>query len=361
MEKRVFRNWLCRIEILTDRERIMLANRYENLEEFLIGKEAWHQCIGKKAERLQLYVETKNASEWGNVIHAAFIRQIERGIFFIHLGEEGYPSKLRTIPDPPLGIFYRGKLPAEEKTIAVIGARDCTPYGKSVAKELGRRLGERKIPVISGMARGVDGIAQEAALLAGGTSYAVLGCGVDICYPRSNQGVYDKLLLSGGILSAYGPGVAPQPILFPPRNRIVSGLSDVIVVVEAGEKSGTLITVDMALEQGREVWAVPGRVTDRLSFGCNRLIAQGAGNLYDISQLLEEFLEETAADKTTKKEVLGDMGIVYNQLDFTPKSVDDLEAELAQRYELQDLNVLLMRLVLEGLAAQPTPGHFCLV
>lgn len=126
------------------------------------------------------------------------------------------------------------------------------------------------------MARGIDSISQEAALQAGGRTYAVLGCGVDICYPKSSRRLYEQILEQGGILSTFPPGTEPIKRLFPERNRIVSGLADVILVVEARQKSGTFITVDMALEQGREVYAIPGRLTDRLSDGCNLLLQQGA-------------------------------------------------------------------------------------
>ena len=158
----------------------------------------------------------------------------------------------------------------------MIGARECSEYGIYVAKNFAKELGAHGIPVISGMARGIDSISQEAALQGGGRTYAVLGCGVDICYPKSSRRLYEQILERGGILSTFPPGTEPIKRLFPERNRIVSGLADVILVVEARQKSGTFITVDMALEQGREVYAIPGRLTDRLSDGCNLLLQQGA-------------------------------------------------------------------------------------
>lgn len=186
--------------------------------------------------------------------------------------------------------FYRGKLPDEnEPAVAVIGARECSEYGRYVAEELGQYLGRAGIQVISGMARGIDGISQQAALSAGGTSYGVLGCGVDICYPAQNRRLYEELLEKGGLLSTYAPGTKPLPQHFPPRNRIVSGLSDALIVIEARQKSGTLITVDMALEQGRDVYVVPGRLTDRLSDGCNHLLTQGAGVFLSPESFAEDF------------------------------------------------------------------------
>ena len=213
----------------------------------------------------------------------------EKQIGLVLQEEEGFPQKLLEIPDPPYGLFYKGKLPEQKQpSVAVIGARECSEYGRFVAEELGRYLGSQGIQVISGMARGIDGISQQAALLAGGRSYGVLGCGVDICYPRQNRKLYEELIQKGGLLSTYAPGTKALPAYFPPRNRIVSGLADALIVIEARQKSGTLITVDMALEQGKDVFAVPGRITDTCSRGCNRLIGNGAGIAVSVAQLLQE-------------------------------------------------------------------------
>ena len=213
----------------------------------------------------------------------------EQGIRLVTMGDEGYPRRLKDIPDAPYGLFVRGRLQTDDApAVAVIGARECSEYGRYVAKCLGATLGRRGITVVSGMARGIDGISQEAALEAGGNSIGVLGSGVDICYPAQNRPIYERLIRTGAVISTYPLGTPALPRNFPPRNRIVSGLADAVVVVEARAKSGTLITVDMALEQGREVYIVPGRVTDRLSDGCNRLVKQGAGIVLSPESFLEE-------------------------------------------------------------------------
>ena len=149
-------------------------------------------------------------------------------------------------------------------------------------------MAQNGVAVISGLARGIDGIAQRAAMEAGGESFGVLGSGADICYPKSNEKLYRMCMERGGILSTYLPGTPPTPNLFPPRNRIISGLSDGILIIEAREKSGTIITADLALEQGKDVFVIPGRVTDRLSDGCNSLIRQGASLIQSPERLLEE-------------------------------------------------------------------------
>ncbi|MBE6000743.1 MAG: DNA-protecting protein DprA [Sarcina sp.] len=232
------------------------------------------------------------------------------GIFFSCIIEESFPTRLRFIPDPPFGIYCRGPLlppgpppfpGLESPAAAVIGARLASGYGREQARRFSYRMASRGITIISGMARGIDGIAQTAALDAGGRSYAVLGCGVDICYPEENRSLYDRLLQQSGILSEYPPGTPPEARLFPLRNRIISGLADAVLVIEARKKSGTLITVDMALEQGRDVFALPGRVSDSLSDGCNRLIRQGAAPATCPEDLLEYFFEtDTPAPETGK-------------------------------------------------------------
>lgn len=212
-----------------------------------------------------------------------------KGILFYPEYHPHYPVKLRSIPARPFGIFVKGKLPdILQRSLAIVGARDCSEYGQYVARHFAEKMAQNGVAVISGLARGIDGIAQRAAMEAGGESFGVLGCGADICYPKSNEKLYRMCMERGGILSTYLPGTPPTPNLFPPRNRIISGLSDGILIIEAREKSGTIITADLALEQGKDVFVIPGRVTGRLSDGCNSLIRQGASLIQSPEQLLEE-------------------------------------------------------------------------
>ncbi len=224
-----------------------------------------------------------------------------KGIRWCCTEDAEYPRRLLSIPDPPTVLFYRGSLPPEEeKTAAVIGARRCSFYGRSLAERFGRELAEAGVSVVSGMAMGIDGFAQAAAVGAGGRSFAVLGCGPDLAYPAINRPLYEKLLTQGGVISEYKPGTEPLPYHFPLRNRIISGLADVLLVIEARAVSGSLITVDQALEQGRDVLALPGRIGDPLSEGCNSLIRQGAGILTcteDVLQLLGMAAPEEADKK----------------------------------------------------------------
>ncbi|MBE5832510.1 MAG: DNA-protecting protein DprA [Butyrivibrio sp.] len=211
-----------------------------------------------------------------------------KGIIFVPRVDERFPEKLKNIPNAPFALYLKGELPNPNKpSVAIIGARMCSEYGRYMARSFGRGLALAGVQVISGMARGIDGVSQKAALSAGGKSYGIVGSGVDVCYPDENRDIYDELCCNGGVISEFAPGTMPKASFFPMRNRIISGLADVILVIEAREKSGTQITVDTALEQGREVLAVPGRATDRLSDGCNLMISQGAGVALDVQDVLD--------------------------------------------------------------------------
>ena len=220
-------------------------------------------------------------------------------IHYIRRNSDYFPLRFEGLSDVPKGLYCIGSLPDDNiPSVAIVGARSCSSYGRKTAFTLGKFLAENGVQVVSGMAMGIDSSAQEGALAAGGKTFAVLGCGVDICYPRTSYAVYDALAVRGGIIAEVEPGTKPLAFNFPRRNRIISALSDIVVVVEAREKSGSLITVDCALEQGRTVYAVPGRVGDRLSDGCNYLIAQGAGILWSFDAIMEELNDMKALRKT---------------------------------------------------------------
>jgi DNA processing protein len=214
----------------------------------------------------------------------------ERGLRWLGRSEPGFPSLLGAIHDPPPGLFLRGSGGEEllgRTAVAIVGARSCSPYGSEVARSCGRELASAGLVVVSGLARGVDGEAHRGALEAGGITLAVLGCGVDRDYPASHRELAARLCERGLIVSEYGPGVEPAPWRFPARNRIVAGLARATVVVEARERSGALITADFALEQGRDVFAVPGEITSGLSAGTNALLGLGAAPYTSPDDVLE--------------------------------------------------------------------------
>ena len=220
------------------------------------------------------------------------------GLSFVSYDEAAFPARLRSIPDPPYALYYRGALPEDVPAVAVVGARMCSGYGREQARRFSEVLAESGVPVISGMARGIDGIAQRAALRAKGRSWAVLGCGADLCYPEENRDLYELLAARGGVLSEYAPGTAPASSLFPARNRLIAGLSELVLLIEARERSGSLLTCQYALEQGREIMALPGRVCDRLSAGTNALIRDGAG----IASCPEDVLELLLGVRRTRED-----------------------------------------------------------
>ncbi len=203
--------------------------------------------------------------------------------------DEEYPSLLRQIYGPPPVLYVRGELlPDDEWAVAVVGTRKATVYGKEVTRRLCGELARNHVTVVSGLARGIDGVAHRAALDAGGRTIAVLACGLDRVYPPEHRKLAQSIAENGALVSDYPLGVPPDASNFPPRNRIISGLSLGVVVVEAGKRSGALITVGFALEQGREVFAVPGNILNRNSAGCNRLIHDGAKMVLGVEDILEE-------------------------------------------------------------------------
>lgn len=237
-----------------------------------------------------------------------------------------YPDRLRKLPGMPSQLYVKGRLPREDMpTVGIVGARRCSGYGKKMAREYARVFSSWGIQVISGLAMGIDGESHWGALQGQTPTYAVLGCGTDVCYPRCNQELFREIPERGGLISEYPQGVPPIGRHFPARNRIISGLSDILLVIEARKKSGSLITVDWALEQGKSVFALPGRTTDPLSEGCNGLIAQGAGIALSPETVLNELGMDTYKIKGKKRDgkknklsLARDLELVYSCIGFQP-------------------------------------------
>ena len=223
---------------------------------------------------------------------AELARLAALGFRFLARSDPGFPPLLRAIHDPPPGLFLRGGADASllaRPAVAVVGSRACSAYGRQIARSLGRDLAAAGLVVVSGLARGVDAEAHRGALDAEGSTVAVLGCGIDRDYPAAHRELARHVAGTGLVVSEYAPGVEPAPWRFPARNRIVAGLCAATVVVEARERSGALITADFALEEGREVFAVPGEITSSLSAGTNALLRLGATPLTGASDVLESY------------------------------------------------------------------------
>lgn len=331
-----YRSWLAQLPGIGNRKKIKLLSILGSAKEIFYAEE---NMLEKLIEENRKLLTSKNIEVLLDKKKKANIEKEmskleEKKIKLITFDEERYPKRLKNIADPPYQLFYLGEIPIEKKpSLAIIGARECTAYGENMARRIGNALGKNKVEVISGMAKGIDGIAQLASIKAGGSSYAVLGSGVDVCYPCENHELYEILKIRGGILSEYIPGTKPKPYLFPPRNRIISALSDGVIVVEARKKSGTKITVNMALEQGKDVFVVPGRMTDGLSEGCNELIKEGAEVLVSVEEFIKEYFEGIQVVNVNKKEELSKFldeneREVYRCIDYYPKSLNDIVEEL---------------------------------
>ena len=327
-----FRDLLCNEKDFAQKIYTMSEQKLKELaEEAFQDKERAERCLlalreGRKRNPVLLSSQNRKS-----------------GIFFTCVGEPDFPERLLSIPDPPFGLFYKGRLPSGNlRSCAVIGSRMCSAYGASEARIFARRLSKSGVQIISGMARGVDGIAGEEAVQTKGMSFAVLGGGADICYPKENRKLYDALCLQGGVLSEYPPGTQPKAPLFPVRNRLISGLADVLLVIEAREKSGTLITVDRALEQGKSVYALPGRVSDSTSSGCNKLIMQGAQIAVSPEYLLEDLLK-MPADEIVRRQAAADgepQAVRGEAAGKKPRNREESAAFLTERWKLSESALL---------------------
>ena len=284
------------------------------------------------------------------------------GIWRCGAWEETYPERLRCYEGMPGVLYTKGCLPQEEKkTVAIVGARACSPYGAHQAYTFAKVLAEHGVQIISGLARGIDGKAHQGALDGGGKTFAVLGCGVDICYPREHAQLESRILQTGGgVFSEFDLGTPPCAGNFPRRNRIISGLADLVLVVEAKAKSGSLITASFALEQGKTVYAVPGRVGDALSEGCNRLISDGAGVAYSVEPLLEELkIPKGFPEDFREKNNIGlasQEEMVYSCLDLHPKNIEDIVREIP--LSPREITGLLLKLELKGLIEEPVKNYY---
>jgi DNA processing protein len=246
-------------------------------------------------------------------------------VFTYH--DDGYPKRLKEIYDYPPIIYVRGSLLPDEWCVAVVGTRKSTPYGRQVTEEMVADLARNKITIVSGLARGIDSIAHRTALTAGGRSIAVFACGLDSVYPPENTELARQLMEQGALISEYALGSKPMAVNFPRRNRILSGLSLGVLVIEAGESSGSIITANMALEQNRDVFAVPGSIFSPTSAGTNWLIQQGAKLVRSYTDILEELNLTTVAHQMEMKEVLPTTDtetVLLKQLSTEPSHIDEV-------------------------------------
>lgn len=289
------------------------------------------------------------------------LRQVERaGAHVLTWDTPDYPNLLRQITDAPPVLFVRGTLtPADEWSVALVGTRKATVYGREVAHRLATDLVQNRVTLVSGLARGIDSIAHKAALDAGGRTLAVLGSGVDHIYPAEHRKLAEAIIENGALISDYPLGTRPEAANFPARNRIISGLSLGVVVVEAGVKSGALITADFALDHGREVFAVPGSILSPASVGCNRLLRDGAGIVTEIADILETLHLDQVSEKQLAREILpanATEAAILERLTAEPRHLDELSREI--ELPVETISSTLVMMELKGMTRQVAPLQY---
>jgi len=287
-------------------------------------------------------------------------RILAQGITILTWIDEKYPARLKEIEQPPPVLYVRGELlPEDDFAVAIVGTRRVTPYGRQITDDLATFLGANGVTVVSGLARGVDGLAHDAALKAGGRTIAVLGSGVDRIYPTENRALAEQVILHGALISDYPVGTAPESSNFPPRNRIISGLSLAVIVVEAGESSGALITAEFAAEQGREVFAVPGNILAPQSKGTNRLIQNGALSLLTPQDLMQALnLTHITAQKSARKMLPADdvEAKLMMTLGSEPLHVDEIRNQTG--LPVEKVSAALVMMELKGMVRQVGGMHY---
>lgn len=287
-----------------------------------------------------------------------------KGIAICTIKDENYPDILKNIYNCPALLYYKGVVRPKTNRLAVVGSRKYSPYGKNVAEGLCARLAESGVTIVSGAARGIDAAAHQGALQKGRT-VAVLGCGIDIAYPAENRKLLEHIAANGAVVSEYAPGTPPQPAFFPARNRIISGLCWGTVVVEAAAKSGSLITAEMALSEGRDVFAVPGSVYSPQSEGCHHLIQQGAKLVMRAEDILTEYSWEQlkpakheAADHNAQVTGMSkDENDIFQLLSADRAlSVDEIICKL--RKDVSNISFILLQMELRGLIKEQMPRAY---
>lgn len=357
-EEMEYEYWLAGIQGISSKKKYLLRERMKTGRAVYYIEETQLAGLDFLSEKERQALKSAGRQRIGNRRAEA----AEKGIRFIPWFSEAYPQRLLELSDFPYALYVKGNLPdPASRKAAIVGSRRCTPYGEKYAVEFGKVLAQYGIEVISGLARGIDGMGQRGALMGNGKTFAVLGSGPDVCYPREHIGLYmDILEQGGGILSEYPPGTPPLSWHFPTRNRIISGLSDAVLVIEAGEKSGSLITVDMALEQGRDIYALPGPVNSSMSRGCNYLIQQGAGLMTSPEMLLKEWGIDRCSvsdGKAKNKKVLETPEkLVYSCLGLYPKNIEQIAEET--KLSPRELVGLLVSLELQGYAREISKNNY---
>ncbi len=360
--------WLANLQGIITRKKVELLRIFDTPGEiYRADAVALAQTGILSRENIKAILSARSEEATERTIEALMQHHIE----VVTLADDHYPQLLKSIIDPPICLYVKGRLINDEPTVGVVGSRKASGYGISVAKKIASELSRYHICVISGMARGIDTAAHVGALSSSGRTIAVFGCGLDIVYPPENKKLMERIIETGAVISEYPPGVLPAPHHFPIRNRIVSGMSVGILVVEAGEKSGSLITAQLALEQGRDVYALPGNVISINSKGTNKLIQDGAKLVTSVEDILEEVawfkgfqqtpvfdLESYRNKKMIHESLDGDEQRVVEMLSIEDLQIDEIHQKLS--CDLPLLHRVLLSLEMKGLVRREAGGRYSL-
>lgn len=345
--------WLSHIEGISNKDIEKLIKYFNTLDE-LWTADVRHikNALGNRGIIIEKIIKNRNREFFSKVF-----KNIDKYVIeCLTIYDENYPEKLRNIYDPPYVIYMKGnKEYLNIPLIAIVGARKCTAYGKWAAYQFSKELAQWGIGTISGLALGIDTNSHKGALDGTGNTVGVLGCGLDQCYPASNERLMSTMIENGCVLSEYPLGMPPLKHHFPTRNRIISALSDGVIVIEASEKSGALITVEYALDQGKDIYALPGNINSLQSKGTNRLIRDGAKILLDIEDVIESLkyrysISKKQIEKSTQEELSPLEKRVYEIIRRNPIHIDLLYNET--RLHPWELNPILTILEIKGYIIQ---------
>ncbi len=346
MDERTALLALSRVKGIGNDRKKRIVDTYERVASLFEGKTRAGDAIRKEAIR---------AFRGFKAIEAEAAGLSKMGIEIITIKDDGYPAPLRAIPDPPMVLYKKGPLPLTGQSLSIVGARKATFEGMLLAERIAETLSSAGITVVSGLARGIDSAAHKGALRQKGGTIGVLGCGLDTCYPAENWTLFQDMAKEAAIITEYTLGESPLRHHFPERNRIIAGLSKGILVVEASAKSGSLITARLALDYGREVMAIPGRVFDEAYKGANNLIKQGARLVEDIGDIVGCCFPDVEFQTKSPIDINGDEDYIYTLMGIDRIHVD----ELIQKSSLgaKKVMAILTRLEMKDMV-RPIPGGF---
>lgn len=338
--------WLVKMK-LSNKLKINLLNKFKTSQ--IIYEYCNNNLFISKDIEAERKVKFIMKNEWNKDELNKYLSMLEdKQINMVLFNDENYPIKLKECNNAPIALFYKGNIVSlnHYRSVAIVGSRSCSYYGENLSEIISRELCEKEVSIISGMAKGIDSFAHFGALKNNGFTCAVLGCGVDIIYPKQNKELYEEIIRRGCVVSEFLPGTKPFSYNFPLRNRIISGLSEAVIVVEASERSGSLITATYALDQGRDVFSVPGSILSENSKGTNKLIKEGAfplTSVEDVCNLLNIEYNSKGKDKTRvdKEDIIKLDKIenkIYSILNETPMCIDDIlkysNVDIKQLYEV---------------------------